>query len=284
MESQWVRGQPGYPAGLEELDSPPPRLWVRGIVEISGPRVAIVGTRRCSERGRYLASRLAERLAAEGVTIISGGALGIDGAAHEGALAARGRTWVILPSPLHRPAPARHRRLFDKIIDGGGAWITEVQQECGRHTFFMRNRLVAALAHVVVVVEAQDRSGTQHTVDFARSLRRPLGAFPWAVGETYGAACLAALKQGAHLVTEAEDVLQMLKACGAPGVEQSSFAAPVDPLLTALAGEEVSPEVLSARLGWPLAQVLVRLTTLELRGRVRAVSGGRFVGVAVTPR
>lgn len=284
MDRVLHRHQEGYPEAFEALESPPNQVWVRGALDDRGPRVAIVGTRRCSERGRRLAEQLAEGLARAGVLVISGGALGIDGAAHTGALLGAGRTWVVLPTPLARPAPPRNRALFERVLAGGGAWLTEVEEEAGKHTFFMRNRLVAALAHLVVVVEAKLESGTRHTVDFARALGRPVAAFPWAVGEAYGEGCLAWIQQGAHLVTGPQDVLGLLDKIGAPARRPEATGPLADPVLAALGPQGAAPDALAAQLGWPVGQVLVHLTRLELRGQVKVGPGGCFVGVAVPGR
>ncbi len=240
-----------------------------------------MGTRRCCARARQLAHRLGEGLAEAGVTVVSGGALGIDGAAHQGALDAGGTTWVVLPSPLARPAPASHRPLFNRVLEQGGAWLTEVETETGKQTFFLRNRLVAALGHVVVAVEAKAQSGTRHTVQFARGLDRPVAAYPWAVGEEFGGGCLQWLKEGAHLVTGPEDVLALLKDCGAPAANPTRKRGRGDPLLDALGTLGAYPDELCTQLGWPIGQVLTHLTSLEMQGRVRVGPGGRFLAGSV---
>ncbi|MCB9645747.1 MAG: DNA-processing protein DprA [Deltaproteobacteria bacterium] len=271
-------GQAGYPASLLDLPDPPLLLHVRGALDLTGPRVAVVGTRRPSERGRRLAHELGAGLAAAGVTVVSGGALGIDGAAHRGALEARGTTWVVLPSPLSAPLPASHRGLFREVLEGGGAWLSELEAGVGKHAYFERNRLVAALAHVVVAVEAELRSGTQHTMQAALRLGRARAAFPWAVGDAYGDGCLAWIKEGAAMVRGTADVLDVL--AGVPGAPQPAPRAAAgrheDPLLAALADGPARPEVLAAQLGVPVTEILARLSLLEITQVVSAHSGGVF--------
>lgn len=277
MDQILDRAAPGYPSAFEDLDAPPPRLWVRGSLDFSGPRVSIVGARRCCAKARQLARQLGEGLAHAGVTVVSGGALGIDGAAHQGALDAGGTTWVVLPSPLARPAPPSHRPLFNKVLEGGGAWLTEVESETGKHTFFLRNRLVAALGHVVVAVEAKAKSGTRHTIQFARDLGRPVAAYPWGVGDEFGAGCLQWLKEGAHLVTGPQDVMALLEATDAPSPTREAPLRTADPVLEALEPNGAYPDELCAHLDWPIGQVLAHLTSLEMQGRVRVGPGGRFL-------
>jgi DNA processing protein len=270
-------GQPGYPPALLDLPDPPLHLYVRGPLDLAAPRVAVVGTRRPSERGRGLAERLGEGLARAGVTVVSGGALGIDGAAHRGAVRGGGPTWVVLPSPLASPAPPSHRGLFEEVLASGGAWLSELSEGeagLGKRAFFQRNRLVAALADVVVAVEAKLQSGTRHTMQAALQLGRTRAAFPWPAGEVFGAGCVAWLREGAHRVTGPEEVLPLL------GPQRPSppgpGPAPTDPLLAALLDGPQGADALAARLGLPVAAVLSRLTLLEITQQVSAHSGGVF--------
>lgn len=277
MDRALTRGSAGYPAVFEDLEEPPEQIFVRGPLVLERPRVSVVGTRRPSERGRRLATELGRGLARAGVTVVSGGALGIDGAAHRGALEGGGPTWVVLPVPLARPVPSSHRGLFARVLEGGGAWLSEYEEEVGKHAFFQRNRLVAALGHVLVAVEAKVESGTAHSVTAARALGRPVGAYPWAVGDAYGAGCLAWLRSGAALVTGPEDVLSMLEAAGAPPARPRVADAARDPLIVALGAGGARADEVAARLERPVSAVLAALTRLEMVGAVTALPGGRFV-------
>lgn len=211
-----VRGQAGYPAGLLRLAEPPPRLRVRGKLPSLARAVAIVGTRSASERGIRLATDLAGSLARAGCVVVSGGARGIDRAAHLGALEAGGATLVVCASGLARPYPAEHASLFEEIVARGGALVSERADDAWpapRH-FLARNRLIAALAEVVVVVEAPARSGALSTAAHARALGVPLFAVPRVpeTNESRGSNDL--LRAGARACLSVADVLGALEGPG----------------------------------------------------------------------
>src|SRR5688572_26207255 len=173
-------GAAGYPRRLLELADPPLILYASGPLPVRDRWLAIVGARKCSEGGRTLAESLAKHAAQNGIGVVSGGAIGIDASAHRGALAGGGATITVLPTPIHRPAPKRNWRLFGDIKTKGGALISELERApIGKASFRDRNRMIAALADFVLVVEAGPRSGTRYTVKAARRLGRPLGAVPW---------------------------------------------------------------------------------------------------------
>lgn len=148
--------------------------------------VGVVGSRRASEGGRACARILGRRLAETGYVVVSGGALGIDAAALEGALDGGGRPWVVLPVPLDAPSPTRNLPLFRRIVAAGGGMMSEYTHRLGRHAFAERNRIIAALSVLVVVVEARSQSGTRHTVAAARRLGRPVLAYRWPPGDPRG--------------------------------------------------------------------------------------------------
>lgn len=171
------------PPRLRDLEDPPEALWLRGELP-AGPAVAVVGTRRPSPQGREFARRLVRDLARRGVTILSGGAVGIDQAAHEATLDAGGQTLVVAPASLERPYPEEHAALFKRVLRGGGGYLSvvpdgNVAEPWG---FFRRNSVMAALAHAVVAIESTVRSGTRNTTSRARRLGRPVfwpPASPW---------------------------------------------------------------------------------------------------------
>jgi DNA processing protein len=179
--------------------------------------VAIVGTRHSDPWALQFTRQLAHDLAGAGCPIVSGGALGIDTAAHEGALEADGVTLSVLAS-LEAPYPAQNRGLFARIARGGCV-LAEADRvgNVGKHTFVERNRLVAALASVVVVIQAPIPSGTLSTAAFARGLGRPVLAVPAAPWDPRGAGCLKLLGEGAGICRSAADVLSL----AAPGAGQN---------------------------------------------------------------
>ena len=179
---------------------------------LAAPTVAIVGTRAPSDAGRRLAHRLAADLGAAGICVISGLALGIDSAAHEGSLAAGAPTIGVLGGGHDHFFPARNRELAARIIAGGGAVVSpyEPHVPARPHQFLARNGVVAALADALVVVEAAQRSGALNTASWAADRAIPVMAFPGDVDRPKVAGCLALIRDGALLVRDASDVLAQL--------------------------------------------------------------------------
>jgi DNA processing protein len=205
-------GGPGYPASLRDLHHPPVVLYCRGALPLPEvAAVAVVGTRRATEYGRRMARDLAGELAARGVWIVSGMARGIDGAAHRAALEVRGRTVGILAGGVDVEYPAVHRRLFRDMRERA---VLASEFPPGTRPapglFPRRNRIIAALARAVVVVQAPGRSGALITVSHALELGREVGAVPGPVGPEASAGVHELLRDGAAVVTSAHDVLELL--------------------------------------------------------------------------
>jgi DNA processing protein len=275
-----VPGAPGYPPLLAALGRRAPSpLFARGPIAGLEPSIAIVGSRHASPRGLSIAGELAAAVARAGVTVVSGGALGIDAAAHAGALSARGRTVVVLPTPLCAPAPRRNRRLFAEVLEQGGAWVSEhAGGSVARFGFASRNRIIAGLAGAVIVIEARARSGTRHTVLAAQALGRPVGAIPWRLGEPQAAGFVEILRAGGVLIAEAQDALSLLDLSLPDQLERSQPA--LDPLeaaiVSALGGRAENSDRLAELTQRPVPEVLAALTTLELLGVIED-RGGCFV-------
>lgn len=199
------------PVGLSDLAKPPERVFVRGVLP-RGPRVGIVGTRYPSEEAADYARELARHLAERGVAIVSGGAEGIDAAAHEGALDVRGVTVVVAPSSWDAPFPKQHAELFERIVAGGGAHLSafETGVAARRHQFFFRNSMLVALSHVLIVVEAPLRSGARNAARWARELGRPCFVVPSAPWNAKGLGGIRELQFGARALASPADVLRSL--------------------------------------------------------------------------
>lgn len=201
------------PSGpLDDLPDPPAALWVRGTLPF-GATVGIVGTRRADDPGRAFARRLGLDLARAGVGVVSGGAEGIDGAAHSGALDGGGRTWVVHPTPLDRPYPSSHRSLFERVVRQGGGCLSErpsgtVVQKAH---FLLRNRLIAAFSDAVVVVQAPHKSGALGTAHWAVHLGRPLYAVPASPWDPRGEGCVALLRRGALVCSSSAELVKALE-------------------------------------------------------------------------
>jgi DNA processing protein len=270
-----------YPDMLRGLDPRPATLYVAGdgtALEERG--VAIVGTRGASGYGLSTATHLADELARAGMVIVSGLALGIDGAAHRSAVNAGGRTVAVLPSPLARIYPPRHRGLAREIVRSGGALVSEVAvgAPVGRPDFARRNRIIAGLAEAVVVVEAPDRSGALLTATAALDIGRELYAVPGPIDAQASRGCnrLIADKQ-AEMVTSVGALLRQVGMAHnrkPPAVRALSEVE--GQVLRRLLERSGSIEELVDRTHQPAASVASALTLLEARGLVNTFGGATF--------
>jgi DNA processing protein len=282
------RCDPDYPPALLALPAPPAVLHVAGglcrLLELGAmDPVAIVGSRRASDYGLDVARSLGRSLAVAGIPVLSGMALGIDSAAHAGALAAGGPTVAVLPGSAHRPYPAGKRALHHRIVAGGAA-VSELGPGASvwRWMFLARNRIIAALAAMTVVVEAGEHSGAMVTARLAREIGRPVGAVPGRVTTPQAVGTNELLAAGACVVRGAQDVLDHLfgagvrqaRPGGGSGARQDA-PAELRPLLDAIAeGHETAAALV--RAGFRPDQGLAALAALELGGFVRRGAGGRF--------
>jgi DNA processing protein len=211
-------GFPGYPPPLATVSSPPPLLYFRGEwAEADATAVAIVGSRSCTGYGKRLAEQIARGLARAGVTVVSGLARGIDGAAHRGALDAGGRTIAVLAGGLSEIYPPEHADLANEVA-GRGALVTETPMTVAPQPgmFPARNRIISGLSRAVVVVEANVRSGALITARHALEQGREVFAVPGPVDSPASAGCLDLIRNGARLVRSADDILDDLKGIAAP--------------------------------------------------------------------
>jgi len=269
-----------WPAGLDDLGVHGPLvLWARGDLRAcAGPAtVSIVGARAATGYGESVAAELAGDLAASGVVVISGGAYGIDGAAHRAALGAGGTTIAFLAGGMDRAYPAGHQQLFDRIR-ARGAVLSEVP--CGsaptKWRFLQRNRLIAAAGMATVVVEAGWRSGSLNTAGHAAALGRPLGAVPGPVSSAASAGCHRLLREyDAVCVTSAQDVRELWDDVVAEPVPTESISPDQIRLLDALSGRTPRDAAEIARLsGLDASRVRSLLGLLGLDGTVEQVRDG----------
>ncbi|MGB6208911.1 DNA-processing protein DprA [Mycobacterium sp.] len=213
---------------------PPLVLWAVGparLDETAQRAAAVVGTRAATSYGEHVAGDLAAGLSERDVAVVSGGAYGIDGAAHRAALAVDGVTVAVLAGGIDIPYPAGHSGLLHRIASNG-LLVTEYPPGVrpARHRFLTRNRLVAALAGAAVVVEAGLRSGAANTAAWARALGRIVGAVPGPVTSSASTGCHALLRTGAEVITRAEDIVELVGCIGELAPEQSRPATPLDEL------------------------------------------------------
>jgi DNA processing protein len=268
-------GEYGYPELLARICDPPPVLWVRGTLPPEGtPAVGIVGSREATVAGRALARALARDLAAAGVVIVSGLALGIDGEAHLGALEGGGSTVAVLGSGLHRVYPASHASLAERI-ERAGALVSEFPLDTPPYkgNFPRRNRVIAGWAAGPVVVEAAARSGALVTARVAIDEGREVMAVPGHPNSPVSAGTNALIRDGAVLVRGAADVAEQLRFELPPPAAEAD-----EPLLAALrADAPLSLDELQRKSGVPVSELLHRLGELELERKVQRLPGALFV-------
>ena len=262
-----------FPERFRHLDHPPPVAAVLGDPgALEGPerRIAGVGARACSAYGREQARRCGAGFAAEGAVVVSGAARGVDQEAMRGALECGGRVVAVIGSGLDRPYPPDAGPLLRRITEAGGAVVSEFP--CGtapmRGNFPRRNRLIAALCDGVVVVQATEKSGSMITAALANQLGREIFGLAGAVDSVVSLGPLSLVLDGAHLAVSPVQVLNHFRPIEAEPEE--------DPLLQALAEEDLSLDELSALLGRPGDSLLLQLVQHELRGWLTRRPGGVY--------
>ncbi len=284
------------PRFLREMKGAPKQLFAEGPLKLSELEnaVAIVGTRRPTEYGKRFAQALAGFLAERGVAVVSGLALGIDAAAHEGALENGGATVAVLGTGLDTAYPAENRKLFDEIAKRG-LLLTEFAAGTPpeRKNFPLRNRLIVALSRAVVVVESDDHGGAMITAELARKMGRRLFALPGRVDQPTSRGPHQLIRTGATLITSPEDFYRALhetqqeelplinstppKTKLKRSPKKSTPKAVLPPELSALAeGEALELEELAERSGRPIAELMGLLLQMELQGSITKRLDGRY--------
>ncbi|NLT42063.1 MAG: DNA-protecting protein DprA [Anaerolineae bacterium] len=285
---------PEYPERLRHIPSPPAVLYVRGdILECDTLAVAVVGTRRPTRYGTEATRRIVSGLAASGVTVVSGLALGIDAVAHETALDAGGRTMAVLGSGVDVVYPARHRDLARRIAESG-AVLSEyaLGTRPDARNFPPRNRIISGMCHGVLVIEAGERSGALITTQFALEQGRDTYAVPGSIFWPMSQGTNGLIKRGeAKLVTTAEDILEEMDLQLVAAQTEVRLAMPGDEnergVLGALSLDPRHVDEIGRESGLPPATVSSTLALLELKGLARSVGGMHYVlvreaGVAYT--
>jgi DNA processing protein len=290
----WTLGDPHYPPELLQLADPPLMLYVSGQTERTlGNAVAIVGSRNPTPQGAEIATQFGEALCAAGLCVVSGMALGVDGAAHTGALrggqtppasSAHWHTVAVVGTGLDRVYPSQHKMLAQHIAQQG---LLLSEYPLGTpplaHNFPKRNRLIAALGLGTLVVEAALKSGSLITAKMALDLNREVLAIPGSIYATQSHGCHALIRQGAKLVENAHDVLEELQLAPQQQIDLLTDALNTSnthdtehPVLTHMGFAPVSLDALQARCGLDTAALQAQLLTLELGGVVGRLPGGLF--------
>lgn len=286
-----------YPPRLLDLPSPPPVLHVRGqLPSPEAPLVAIVGTRHPTPEAESFAKRLASELTVVDVNVCSGGAEGIDTAAHRGCVDTGKPTWVIAPSSIDCPYPEENATLFDRIVGSGGGILStyEPGSPARLPNFFERNSVLAAIADVVVIVETAYRGGARNAAAAARKLRRKVLVVPGAPWNPRASGCLIEIRNGGSMVASAGDVLRELdrtpeEGSGRPaahpkrpppkiGVRRPSAGTDREGhvIVSAIQSGACHLDALCTATGLPVARVQALVLTLTLEGIVVSGPSGRI--------
>jgi DNA processing protein len=278
-----------YPRNLRSIPQPPPVLYVLGTLAPADEwSVAVVGTRRASAYGREAARDLAAGLAANGVTVVSGLARGIDVVAHRAALEAGGRTLAVLGSGVDVVYPPEHQALADAITRAG-ALVSDYPMGTAPESgnFPPRNRLISGLSKGVIVVEAGEVSGALITADFAAEQGRDVFAVPGSILAHSARGTNRLIQQGAKLVAGVSDVLEELNLALVNEQRTARAVLPADAtearLLACLSAEPVHIDDIGAQVGLPMSQVSGALALMELKGLVRQIGSMNYI-VAREPR
>ncbi len=286
---------PLYPRLLREIPRPPPLLFVRGDPTcLSLPQLAIVGSRNPSGGGSENAERFAHYLGERGFAITSGLALGIDAAAHRGALRAGGKTIAVMGTGIDLIYPSRHRELAQDIIDSGGALVSEFPLGTASHAsnFPQRNRIISGLSGGTLVVEAAVQSGSLITASYALQHDREVFAIPGSIHNPLARGCHQLIRQGATLVETAQDIVDQLAGLLSykrqeirlgKAAQPELFDAPDEPddqpvlntdeqcLLQALGYDPLPVDLLAERTGLDVGSLSAQLIGLEIKGLIQQI-------------
>lgn len=268
---------------LQQLHDTPKTLFYKGVDPndiLQGPCVAIVGSRKMTPYGNAATTKLATDLTRAGVTVISGLALGVDAAAQRAVVAAGGQTLAVLAGGLDTIHPSSHAGLAQQIIDRGGVLVSEYAAGVPAHKsqFIARNRLIAALADAVIITEAALKSGSLHTADFALDLGKAVCAVPGPITSSTSQGSNQLLKTGAHVITCAQDVLDILGIDTKQANQQSFFgvnAQQMRVLALMQSGINTSQD-LFAQANLNESDFAQALTMLEIGGHIRAVGSNNW--------
>lgn len=271
-----------YPSNLRSMPYPPLALYLKGKLDLRGGSdetnscaVAIVGTRKATTYGKAVARQLSNTLSKAGITIISGGAHGIDAQAHEGALECGGKTIAVLGSGVDVVYPASNRSLFDRIA-AHGALVSqfELGTKADWWRFPMRNMLIASLAKAVIVVQAPEKSGAIGTATFAAEQGIPVFVTPAAIDDLSHRGSFRLINDGATLLYSPEQIFDELGVENRVKREEPKLSEQQASILQRLSREPLLVDTLSEQLELPAGVVLAELTDLELQGLVAKASGG----------
>lgn len=268
-----------YPNQLKEIKNPPNKIYVIGNEKIlQSDGIAVIGSRCNTEYGEKYATKFSKELAKQGLTIISGMAVGIDGFAHKGALSVGGKTIAVLGSGFNNIYPEENKELFKQIIENDGAVITEYEPDVkpNSENFPKRNRIVSGLSKGVLVIEAVYRSGTSITAKLAQSQGRKVFCIPSNLGRKNGVGTNQLIKEGASLVTNIDDILNSIEIerkteCGIVKIPAEYL-----PIYEVLEDEPINVNVICKKLKTDISSINANLMLMELEGYIRSLPGNYY--------
>ena len=280
-----LKGDPNYPVRLLEMENPPEMLFFRGRMKADEKCVCVIGTRACTNYGRQVAMEIGRRCAEQGLSTVSGLAEGIDGVVHGSTSEAGGRTVAVLAGNPENPYPESNRRLIGPIVKNGGCVLSEVPpgKKISRGDFIVRNRIIAGLGTVMIIVEAGEKSGCFSALDYMNSVGRDIYAVPGNITSARSLGTNKMLQQGARVYTSFDDFLVdsglgtvtlSRERFTSSGIEMTNMDRQV---LAGLAGEPRTLEQLSEEMMIDPDSVSQSLTFLTLYGEAVEISPGRFV-------
>lgn len=273
-----------YPSLLRQIYLPPTVLYCRGAFPATMPCISFVGARKANHYAKRVLSSLVPPVVEAGQAIVSGGAIGADAMAHAAAQQAGGTTYAVIGSGLLQPYPASNRRLFEEIVAAGGAVLSpfSLSTQALPGNFPARNRIIAGLSTLTIVVQAAQRSGALITARFALEQGREIGAVPGDIADPLSAGCHALLQEGAHPITNAQDVLTLCGAGFAQATQATSSESCLrnevqrDPVILACRCPRTLDELLD-ELGIEYAELHKRLLDLQMQGMVEQDFLGRWL-------
>jgi DNA processing protein len=272
---------PDFPAILKVIPLPPNELYVTGPLAelLTRPCITIVGSRKVSAYGKAVTTKLADELARAGVVIVSGLAIGVDAIAHRAALEAGGLTIAVLPGSLEKIYPPGHHQLAMRILEQGGALVTEYPPGAPTYpgNFIARNRIASGLSQAVLITEAAEKSGTLHTARFALEQGKDVLAVPGNITSSTSAGTNNLIKSGATPITGAEDIFHMLGIqAQAPKLRPRGATPEEQTIINLLASGENEGAALLALSKLETARFNQTLTMLEITGKIRSLGANKW--------
>lgn len=271
-----------FPETLRTIAGPPNELYYAGPLEelLDRPRLAVVGSRKVSPYGRNVTTKLAAAVAGQGIVIVSGLAFGVDALAHQAALDAGGLTIAVLPSSLDQIYPASHRNLAQRIVDNGGALVTEYANtpSVPKHHFIARNRLISGLSNATLITEAALKSGSLHTARFTLEQGHELLAVPGSIFSDTSVGTNNIIKAGAVPVTCLEDILFAMKLQPTMSTQKTITGANAfeQAILDALMNGISDGDEMLTFSQLEITQFNQALTMLEITGKIRSLGANNW--------